>query len=348
MKKSEDKSLIDNMVDALVAIGGEGSAQVLGSEAAAVAINGVISTQCPSLDAAIGRGGIPLGRLTVMHGPEMSGKTTMALHMVAETQRLGGIVIYIDKEYKLDPDYAKKLGVKVDDLIVSQPSYLERVYELIDGAIALATQWRKKSKKQVPVLVVLDSINACITKAQLNGSYEDRHIAPQPRVHSENLPRIIPKISKENVALLFIAQERVKIGKMFGDPNEVSGGNAVKYYASLILKVRNIGAVKSGEAKVAQKTRVECVKNQISPPFRRAEFEIRHGVGIDQLSSLLDSAIELGIITFGKTKQGKVSKWLSYKDKKFAAGRQGAWEALQEDTELMLEILGEVNKKIGR
>lgn len=347
----EDQDLIGDMVDALVAIGGEGTAQVLGSDAAAIKIRGVISTQCSQLDKAIGRGGIPLGRLSIIHGPEMSGKTTIALHIVAETQRRGGIAIYIDKEYKLDPDYARAIGVDIKRLIISQPDHLERIYELIDGSIDIASKFRKKTGTRVPVLVVLDSINAAITKVQFEGSFEDKHVAPQARVHSENLPKVIPRVSKEDVALLFVAQDRTNIGKMFGDPVELAGGKAVRYYASLVLQVKNMGAVKDpGDGdKVAQKTRVECRKNQISMPFKRAEFEIRHGVGVDQTAGLLDQALELKIITYSVSeKTGKRTTWLQFDGKKFANGRAQAWEQLNEDAELRMDVMQAVSEAMSK
>jgi recombination protein RecA len=341
----QEQDLIGDMVDALVAIGGEGTAQVLGSDEAAIKIKGVISTQCSPLDKAIGRGGIPLGRLSILHGPEMSGKTTIALHIVAETQRRGGIVIYLDKEYKLDPDYARAIGVDTMRLIISQPDHLERIYELIDGSVDLARKWREQAGTQVPVLVVLDSINSAISKAEFEGSFEDKHVAAQARVHSQQLPKVIPRVSKENVALLFIAQDRTSIGKMFGDPVELAGGKAVRYYASLIMQVKNIGAVKeSGDGdKVAQRTRVECRKNQIAMPFKRAEFEIRHGVGVDRIAGLLDQAIDLKVITNTiSDKTGKRTTWFQHRERPFANGRAQAWEQLSEDDELRMEVMEDI------
>lgn len=342
-KKVSNDELINDMVDALSVIGGAGTTQLLGSDGRAIKIRGVISTQSYELDKAIGRGGIPTGRLTIIHGPEMSGKTTLALHLVAETQQRGGIVVYIDKEYKLDPDYARKIGVNIERMIISQPDHLERVYELIDGAVTLAKKWRENTGVDVPVLVVLDSINACLSKAEYEGSFEAKHIATKARIHSQNLPKIIPDISKENVALLFIAQNRTSIGKMFGDPNEIAGGQAVKYYASLILNVKPGGAVKEGGEdgeKVAQKTVVTCSKNQISPPFKKARFLIRHGIGIDKLASTMEKAIALKVFTKSKAKgSGKDTTWFKFRGAMLANGRKQLYEQLSDDEELLMEVL---------
>lgn len=335
---SEQASLINDMVDALVAIGGEGTAQVLGSDAAAIKIRGVISTQCASLDDAIGRGGIPLGRLSILHGPEMSGKSTLALHCVAECQRRGGVVVYIDKEYKLDPDYARAIGVDLGQLIISYPPHLERAYEVIGSVALLAKKWRKKTGVGVPVLVVFDSINAAITKAQYNGTFEDKHIAAQARVHSDHLPKVMPKISTENVALLFIAQNRANVGKRWGEKEQLGGGNAVRFYASLIMKVRSIGDVKEGEVKKARKTVVECKKNQIACPFGKAQFEIRHGVGVDQLGGLIDSAIKAKVLRKKKKKDGGRSNIWKFGDENLANGRSALRETLEADPELLTRV----------
>lgn len=340
--KQDQDGLIDDMVEALVAIGGEGTAQVLGSDAAAIKIKGVISTQCPPLDKAIGRGGIPLGRLSILHGPEMSGKTTICLHTVAECQRRGGLVIYIDKEYKLDPDYAAAIGVDLQRLIISQPPHLERAYEIMDGVADLAKKWRKLGG-DVPILVVLDSINSAITKAQYEGDFDDKFIAAQARVHSEHLPKVIPKINAESVALLYVAQNRTKIGKMFGDPDDISGGHAVRFYASLIMKVKSIGDVKEGDVKKAKKTSVECRKNQIAAPFGKAEFEIRHGVGIDQQAMMIQQAIDLGVLTNSiSEKTGKKTSWWLFRENKIANGKAQLWEQIAEDDELKIEVMEDV------
>jgi recombination protein RecA len=322
---------INGLVADLEAIGGEGTAQVLGSEARAIKIRGVISTQSRTLDAAIGRGGIPLGRLTILHGKEGSGKTTLCLHLVAETQKRGGVVLYIDKEYKLDPDYAANIGVDIKHLIISQPSYLERVYEIIEATIKKAAAYRKATKKRVPILIILDSMNAAIAKERLEGKVEAKHVAPEARIHSQNLPRIIALLSKEDVALVYVSQYRKKIGVKFGDPNETAGGGAPKYYASLMLKVEYIGKEKEAGEAVASRTRVKCVKNQISPPFKEAEFEIKYGIGIDKVASLLDAAIEAGVVE-------KSGAWFKHGKLRLGQGRPNVLEFIREDEQVLNDI----------
>lgn len=324
-------SFIKGLVSDLEEMGGPGTAQVLGSDAHAIKIRGVISTQSRTLDAAIGRGGIPLGRITVLHGREGCGKTTMCLHLCAEVQKQGGVVLYIDKEYKLDPDYARKIGVDVDHMIISQPSHLERVYEIIIATIKKAAAWRKATKKRVPILIVLDSLNAAIAKARLEGEVEDKHVAPEARVHSENIPKMLDILHKEDVAMVYVSQYRANIGKMFGDKNETAGGNAPKYYASLMLKVEYIGKEKDGGEAVANKTRVTCVKNQIAPPFKQAEFEIKYGIGIDRVATLLDAAMDAGIVT-------KKGSWFNYGKKRLGQGRPSALDVLRENESLMEQI----------
>jgi recombination protein RecA len=323
---------IKGLVVDLEAMGGEGTAQVLGSEAHAIKIRGVISTQSRELDAAIGRGGIPLGRLTIIHGKEGSGKTTLCLHLVAEAQRLGGVVLYIDKEYKLDPDYAAKIGVDNNRLIISQPSTLEQVYSIILATIEKATSYRERTGKRIPILIILDSMNAAIAKARFEGDAEDKHIAVEARVHSQMLPQVIPVLSKEDVSLVMISQYRSKIGVVMGDKNEIAGGKAPRYMASLMLKVEYIGKEKDGDEAVGSKTRVTCVKNQIAPPFKQAEFEIKWGVGIDKIGSLLDACINASIVEVA-------GSWFKCGADRLGQGRQNVLERIKEEDELreMLE-----------
>ncbi len=351
-KKKKDKGLLadiknspgaDNFqfLNELISdIDEEDGAQLLGSDGLAIKIRGIISSGCPGIDAAIGRGGYPLARLTILHGKEASGKTTLALHAVAECQREGGVVIYIDKEYKLDPDYARSLGVNIEQLMIVQPRYLEGVFTIIETAIDKASMYREKTGKRIPILIVFDSMNAAITKAEYLGTNEDKHMAACARVFSALLPKLIPKAAKEDVCLLFISQIREKIGITFGDKDEVSGGNAPKFYASLIVKIKKIKTLTKAadnekeKQKIGSRVKIEIVKNQIAPPFRKTICDIEYGKGIDKEASLLDLAESLGIVE-------KSGVWFSYKGEKLGQGKKAA-AALRKDPEIYDEILGEV------
>lgn len=343
-KKPTQTEIVNSLIDDLVEDSEE--AQVLGSDENKLKIRGVISTQCAALDKALGRRGVPLGRLTIIHGKEGCGKTTSCLHLVASVQAAGGICVYVDKEYKLDPEYAANIGVNTKRLIISQPSTLEQVYTFIEKTLKKVRAAREKHGKRVPVLVVLDSINACITKAQLEGSHEDQHYSPQARVHSASIPKILELVSKEDVALVYIAQNRTQIGKMFGDPDDIAGGNAPKYYASVIIKMKRIA---NNEDKTAQRVQAEIRKNQVAAPFKKCEFWIRHGVGIDQVTSLIEQAEDLGVIGRTTAKSGKKTSWFEFpvgSDQKFANGLDQARETLEEDEELRLEIMAAVQKAL--
>lgn len=322
---------IAETVGALSAITGEGATQLLGSEGLAIKIKSVISTQCETLDNAIGRGGIPTGRLTIIHGGEGSGKTTQCLHLVAETQKRGGLVIYIDAEFKLDPDYARAIGVNTEQLILSQPRYLEKAMAVMEATVAMAKKWREKSGKDVPVLLVLDSMNACPTKAELEGDWEDHHYAPQAKVFSNALRKLIPKVSEENVALVWISQVRENIGVMFGNKDSLAGGKAPKFYASLILETKSIGKIKKGEETIGNKTSVYVRKNQIAAPFKTANFDIYYGRGIDYESSLIERGLETGAVE-------KNGAWFSFKGTRLGQGQVNATEALRSNPGLVSEI----------
>lgn len=272
-------------------------AQLLGSDGMAIKIRGVISTQCVTLDAAIGRGGIPLGRTTVLHGLEGSGKTTIALHCVAEAQQRGGMAVYLDTEYKLDRDYAKGIGVNIDELVVVQPPHLEATFEKISQAIEISKRYRQQGMT-VPMLIVLDSIDSTKAKAVIEGHWDDQFVAPEPRVWSEKFPKLVPLLSKEDVALLLISQIRQKIGVMFGKKDKTAGGNAPRFYCSLLMGVERTGVIKTGKGDevIGNDTRVYVGKNQIAPPFRSAEFTIMYGTGIDFEDSLFRQALKQGAI----------------------------------------------------
>lgn len=290
--------------------------QLLGSKALAIKIRGVISTQCPALDRAIGRGGIPLSRLILLHGQEGCGKTTIALHCVAETQLRNGMAIFVDAEHKLDPDYAERIGVNLERLVISQPDYLEQMFATVEETVKLANTYRERGES-FPILFVLDSINALPTKAEFEAGWEQQHIAPDASVYSSKLKKLMPIVFREDVALLFISQEREKVGVMFGSKERTGGGKAPRYYSSLILDVSRIGAVKVDEEIVGNVTQVKCVKNQIAPPFRAAEFNIIFGKGIDYEDSLFKEGLRLGVVE-------KSGNWYSMAGERLAQGVDNA------------------------
>lgn len=273
-------------------------ATMLGADDHRITLAGVISTRAPTVDLAIGRGGVPLRRMTVLHGGEGSGKTTLALNLVAQVQKMGGAVVYYDKEYKLDPDYAEALGVDIDRMIVSQPDTLEQVIKGIKGNVKQVAAARKKTGKRRPVLIIVDSLNACQALATIQLKEGKKQYPEEARIWSHDLPQIIKAIAKEDIALVLISQIRKKLNIMFGDDNGIAGGNAIPFYASLIMFVRNMGAEREGVArdKVANKISVECKKNQIAPPFRKGRFILRYGKGVDFEDSLLTACEEVGAV----------------------------------------------------
>jgi len=315
-------------------LGGKDVAQMLGSEGLAIKIRGVISTGCATIDAASGRGGVPLGRLIILHGAEASGKTTLALQIVAQAQLQGGVAVYMDTEYKLDPDYAAALGVNTKRMINVQPSYLEQAFAVCEGAIERAAKHRESTGLSTPILIVLDSMNSTISKSQFEGEWDDQHYAPQARVFSALLPKLMPKVSRENVCLLWVSQVRKKMGVMYGDDEEIAGGNAPRFYASQVLKVRRIGTVKKGEekVKVANKITVEFVKNQVAPPFKKAECELEYGKGFNQPLAILTQAEKWGIVE----RDGNTYR---YEGKKIGGSIAYAVAKLDDDDELREKIL---------
>lgn len=324
-------------------VGVEG-AMLLGSDGLAIKIRGVIPTGIATVDAAIGRGGIPLGRLTILHGAEGCGKTTLALMIVAACQSAGGVVIYCDKEYKLDPDYAKVLGVDLSRVIWSQPEYLEKFFKMTEAAVKRAADLRKamKTSRKVPILIVLDSMNACITKAMFEGEWDDQHMAPQARVFSRLLPKLMPQVHAEDVALLFISQVRSKMNVMYGSAEDTAGGNAPKFYASLILHIQKLGTKKdeaSGE-KISNKVCIEPKKNQIAPPFKKAECHIIYGHGIDKEIALLNQGEKFKLIK-------KKGSWWSHGEERLGQGDTQAADALRSNPKLRAEIEKAI-RKVGK
>ena len=292
-------------------------AQLLGSNEMAIRIRGVVSTQCPSLDAAIGRGGIPLGRTSLLHGWEGVGKSSIALHCSAEAQQRGGMAVYLDTEYKLDRDYAKGVGVDIDHLAVVQPPHLEATFATIEQVIKISGKYRQKGIA-LPIVIVLDSIDSTKSKEVIEGRWDDAHVAPEPRVWSEKFPKLVPLLAKEDVALLLISQRREKVGVLFGKRDKTSGGNAPRFYCSLLMGIERVGSYKVGDDQIeGNETRVYIGKNQIAPPFRSADFRIQYGRGIDFEDSLLREALRQDVVT-------QSGAWYSFGDERLGQGKESA------------------------
>ncbi len=281
----------------------------------------VIPSGSPSLDLALGIGGFPRGRVVEIYGPESSGKTTLALHAVAEIQKQGGVAAFIDAEHALDTGYARKLGVKVEDLLVSQPDTGEQALEIADVLL----------RSGAVDLVVVDSVAALVPKAEIEGEMGDQHMGLQARLMSQALRKLTGTVSKSNATVVFINQIRMKIGVMFGNPETTTGGNALKFYASVRLDVRRIAAIKEGEEVVGSRTRVKVVKNKVAPPFRQAEFDILYNEGISVEGDLLDLASEAGTVE-------KSGSWYSYGGERIGQGREQARRFLKENPDVLGRI----------
>ena len=281
----------------------------------------VIPTASLAVDYALGVGGIPRGRVVEIFGPESSGKTTLALHVVAEAQRQGGIAAFVDAEHALDPDYAKKLGVDVDNLMVSQPDSGEQALEITEILIRSGA---------VDVLVI-DSVAALVPKAELEGDMGDTHVGLQARLMSQALRKLTANINRSKTMLIFINQIRMKIGVMFGSPETTSGGNALKFYASVRLDIRRIGAIKRGDEVVGNETRVKVVKNKMAPPFKKVEFDILYGEGISREGELIDLGVQHGLVD-------KAGAWYSYKGDRIGQGRDNVREFLKQHPDTAAEI----------
>jgi recombination protein RecA len=300
---------------------GKGSIVRLGSKEAIVQV-AAISSGSISLDNALGVGGFPRGRIVEIFGPESSGKTTVALQVVAEAQKLGGMAAFIDVEHALDPIYARKLGVDVDNLLVSQPDYAEQALEITSALIISGS---------IDVLVV-DSVAALVHKAELDGEMGDSHMGVQARLMSQAMRKLTGSVSKSNTCLIFINQIREKIGVMFGNPETTPGGKALKFYSSVRIDIRRIAAIKTPDGTVlGNRTRVKIVKNKVAPPFREAEFDIMYNEGISREGSLLDLAIELSVVD-------KKGAWLFFEGTQVAQGRDAAKEELKRNKELYARI----------
>jgi len=289
-----------------------------------------IPTGAINLDAATGIGGVPRGRITEIYGPESSGKTTLTLHLAANVQRAGGVAAYVDAEHALDVDYARKLGVDVEGLLVSQPDTGEQALEIVEILV----------RSGAVDLVVIDSVAALVPKAEIEGDMGDSHVGLQARLMSQALRKLAGAINRSKCAVVFINQLREKIGVMFGNPETTTGGKALKFYASLRLDIRRIGPVKDRETIVGSRVRVKVVKNKVAPPFKQAEFDIQFDEGISHTSLLVDIASEAGIIQ-------KSGAWYSYGDQRIGQGRENAKLFLRDNPELMLEVEQRVKEFLG-
>ncbi len=308
---------------------GKGSIVRLGSHEAVGPIQ-AISSGSISLDAALGVGGFPRGRICEIFGPESSGKTTIALQVVAEAQKAGGMAAFIDVEHALDPGYAAKLGVDVDNLLVSQPDYAEQALEIANALIA---------SNSIDVVVV-DSVAALVPKAELEGEMGDSFMGVQARLMSQALRKLTGIVSRSNTCLIFINQIREKIGVMFGNPETTTGGRALKFYASVRCDVRRIAAIKEGDTVTGNRTKVKVVKNKCAPPFREAEFDILYGEGISKEGDLLDLGVGHNIIE-------KSGSWYSYKGDRIGQGRENARQFLRDNPKIAAEIDSELRKVLG-
>jgi recombination protein RecA len=308
---------------------GKGSIVRLGSKEAIVAVP-AISTGPISLDLALGVGGFPRGRIVEIFGPESSGKTTVALQVVAEAQRVGGMAAFIDVEHALDPIYARKLGVDVDNLLVSQPDYAEQALEITNALIASGS---------IDVLVV-DSVAALVPKSELDGEMGDSHMGVQARLMSQAMRKLTGNVSKSNTCLIFINQIREKIGVMFGNPETTTGGRALKFYSSVRADIRRIAAIKEGEVVVGNRTKVKIVKNKVAPPFREAIFDILYGEGISRQGEIIDLGVQAKLVD-------KAGAWYSYNGERIGQGKDNAREFLRENPEMAREIENRIRESLG-
>jgi recombination protein RecA len=293
-------------------------------------MDNVISTGCLSLDVALGVGGIPRGRVVEIYGPESSGKTTLALHIVAEAQKAGGFAAFIDAEHAVDPDYSKRLGVNTEELLISQPDSGEQALEICETLV----------RSGALHVIVIDSVAALVPRAELEGDMGDSHMGLQARLMSQALRKLTGTVSRSNTTVIFINQIREKIGVMFGNPETTPGGRALKFYASIRLEIRRITTIKDGAEMVGSRVRVRVVKNKVAPPFKKSEFDIMYGKGISYVGDIIDLAVEGNIVE-------KTGAWYSYDDMKIGQGRENAKSFLTENPDIMAAVTDKVKSFMG-
>lgn len=324
MSKDDKMKALDAALAQIERQFGKGSVMKLGDTSNRMQVE-TVPTGSLSLDIALGMGGIPKGRIVEVYGPESSGKTTVSLHMVAEVQKQGGIAGFIDAEHALDPAYAKKIGVDIDNLYISQPDNGEQALEITETMV----------RSGAVDIVIVDSVAALVPKAEIDGDMGDAHVGLQARLMSQALRKLTAVISKSNCIVIFINQLREKVGIMFGNPETTTGGRALKFYSSIRLDVRRIEAIKQGGEVVGNRTRIKVVKNKIAPPFKEAEFDIMFGEGISVAGDILDLAAEIGVIQ-------KSGAWYAYDGNKIGQGRENAKNFLKENPEIMADVEGKV------
>ncbi|MBB5514899.1 recombination protein RecA [Rubricella aquisinus] len=308
---------------------GKGSIMKLGQREAVMEVE-AIPTGSLGLDIALGIGGLPKGRIIEIYGPESSGKTTLALHVLAEEQKRGGVCAFVDAEHALDPSYARKLGVNIDEMLISQPDAGEQALEITDTLV----------RSGAVSVVVVDSVAALTPKSELEGDMGDSSVGVQARLMSQAMRKLTGSISRSKCMVIFINQIRMKIGVMFGSPETTTGGNALKFYSSVRLDIRRIGALKDRDEVVGNQTRVKIVKNKVAPPFKQVEFDIMYGEGISKTGELLDLGVKAGVVE-------KSGSWFSYGDERIGQGRENAKKFLKENTDIALEIEDKIRAAHG-
>jgi recombination protein RecA len=328
-RKAEKQKALDSALAQIERQFGKGSIMKLGGENAIKDIEAT-STGSLGLDIALGIGGLPKGRIIEIYGPESSGKTTLTLHVVAEEQKKGGVCAFVDAEHALDPQYAKKLGVDLDELLISQPDTGEQALEIVDTLV----------RSGAVSLVVVDSVAALTPKSELEGDMGDSNVGVQARLMSQAMRKLTGSISRSNCMVIFINQIRMKIGVMFGSPETTTGGNALKFYSSVRLDIRRIGAIKDRDEVVGNQTRVKVVKNKVAPPFKQVEFDIMYGEGISKMGELLDLGVKAGVVD-------KSGAWYSYGDERIGQGRENAKTYLRENTRVSLDIEDKIRAAHG-
>ncbi len=325
-KKSKSLELAISQIDRQF---GKGSIMKLGDEKKPIEENS-ISTGCLSLDVALGVGGVPKGRIIELFGPESSGKTTLALHIVAEAQKAGGYAAFIDAEHAVDPEYSKRLGVDIKELLISQPDTGEQALEICETLV----------RSGAMSIIIVDSVAALVPRAELEGDMGDSHMGLQARLMSQALRKLTGTVSRSNTTVLFINQIREKIGVMFGNPETTPGGRALKFYSSIRMDIRRVTTLKDGGEMVGSRTRVKVIKNKVAPPFKMTEFDIMYGKGISYEGDILDLAVKGNIIE-------KTGAWFSYEEVKIGQGRENAKVYLKENKDVLDSIIGKVKSFMG-